>query len=181
MTAVALALILCLGMGVPALAEGKPASAGAPNGKPVNAAPSAQCAQIPGCGVSVLFIPAYHITIVSTRAEDSDKVKVTDINWTDGPDGKKVTATFSHDVRDQNGVVMATVHSTVRAVYSQVDNRSRMLSVSASISGPFAQSFTQSTSLSGNQGYTDLYFQGQYVCTWTYEIAADGRRSSNMN
>ncbi|HOG01604.1 MAG TPA: hypothetical protein PKW29_10915, partial [Clostridia bacterium] len=107
MTAVALALILCLGMGVPALAEGKPASAGAP----VNAAPSAQSAQIPGCDASVLFIPAYHITIVSTRAEDSDKVKVTDINWTDGPDGKKVTAIFSHDVRDQNGVVMATVHS----------------------------------------------------------------------
>ena len=91
---------------------------------------------------------------------------------------KEVTTSFSHNIYDRNNALMATIISTVKGVYSQVDSTAEMISISASISGPYASYFTYSTSISGADGYLYVYYNGSQVGTFHYRIYTTGSISN---
>ena len=160
--ALVLSLVLCLSIGAPAFAlEGDLAHRDSTN------------IPVAGSDALVTFVPELEITIISTRVEDTDSIELASIDWTPyGPDEKEVVAAFNNRILDRNGVVMATVTSYARGVYSLVSPPwSQMLSVTAAISGPFANDISYSSSVSGNKGYLDLYFVSVYLATFIYTIS----------
>ncbi|WP_077609230.1 hypothetical protein [Clostridium sp. Marseille-P2415] len=134
--------------------------------------------------VSVVFVPEYEFTIVSTRLDNTDNVQLENIEWSNGnseinsrPE-KEVSAKFTHKIYDRNKKLMATATVTVEGVYSQVDRWSEITSVSATFSGEFKNDFSYSSSTSGNKGYLDIIFNGVTVNTQTYTISTNGRISN---
>ncbi|OQC29086.1 MAG: hypothetical protein BWX67_02214 [Thermotogae bacterium ADurb.Bin062] len=108
--ALVLSLVLCLSIGAPAFAlEGDLAHRDSTN------------IPVAGSDALVTFVPELEITIISTRVEDTDSIELASIDWTPyGPDEKEVVAAFNNRILDRNGVVMATVTSYARGVYSFV-------------------------------------------------------------
>lgn len=169
--AITLAIVLCFCVSASALAVGDSES-GVQSGQ--------QVAQFAGGDVAVLFVPAYKITVVGTRAEDADKVQLTDVNWTDSLDEREVTANFAYVIQE-DGEVVATVYSTVRGVYSQVNNWSEILSITAYITGTNASDYSYSTAKSGNHGYLYIDRSGVRAVTFTYTIATNGNITHSMS
>lgn len=160
----ALVLVLCLSIGAPALAlDGHFAQK------------SSTRIPVTGSGALVTFVPELEITIISTRVEDADSIELASIDWTPyGSDKKEVVARFNNRILDRTGEALATVTSTARGVYSLVTPWSQMLSVTATASGPYAHDIYYSSSISGNNGYLDLYFEAAYLTTFTYTISTNG-------
>jgi hypothetical protein len=88
---------------------------------------------------------------------------------------KEVTKTFSHRIFDRKGVLMATVLSTVKGIYSQVDSYAYSTDIDP-VSNSSDISF--STSISGADGYLDIYYQGMLGGSMHYHISTNGSISN---
>ncbi|TZE82315.1 hypothetical protein [Calorimonas adulescens] len=123
------------------------------------------------------------LIIVTTPVEqendyviESEPVEV-GLEGVDGPGSvpeKQASVTFSHKVYDRDGVLIATVYSTVTGWYSEVDKWSEISSITAEITGELAHDFTYTTSKSGNTGTLKLYFNGLSAGTFNYRINYHG-------
>ncbi|HWS31071.1 MAG TPA: hypothetical protein VN512_13275 [Clostridia bacterium] len=161
--AATLTLFVCISLSAPALAVG--------NGTEL---PQSGNIPVAKCDALVTFISDLEFTILSTRAEDADKVELSGIRWVNGPNEKEVTAVFRQKIYDASGALMATIPSTVKGVCSLLDGRSRILNVTAAVFGPYAQRFSHAASISGSYGYLNLYASGILTGTMTYSISPGG-------
>ena len=103
---------------------------------------------------------------------ETDYSKVFDTIQSD-PD-RQASRTFTHNIYDRNGKLLAKVTSTVRETYSQADSWAIITGITPSASGPFAHDFSFGTSMSGSEGYLDIYFSGLPAGTMHYKIYSNG-------
>ncbi|RGE61833.1 hypothetical protein [Eisenbergiella massiliensis] len=93
---------------------------------------------------------------------------------------QETSRTFTHNIYDRNHTNIATVYSTVRGVYSQVDSWAQILDISAYATGSNAvvSQITFNTSKSGSDGYLYIYFGGASSGTMHYKIYTNGTISN---
>ena len=90
------------------------------------------------------------------------------------PDKTK-TKYFTHRIFDRNGNFMLNLTTAVTGLYSQVDGgSSRMLNISESFSGAYANDFSYSTVLNGSTGTIYLYYRGRNAGAIKYGIYTNG-------
>ena len=90
------------------------------------------------------------------------------------PDKTK-TKYFTHRVFDRNGKFMAYLTTSVTGLYSQVDGgSSRIINISESFSGAYANDFSYSTVLNGSTGTIYLYYRGRNAGAIKYGIYTNG-------
>ena len=90
------------------------------------------------------------------------------------PDKTK-TKYFTHRVFDRNGKFMAYLTTSVTGLYSQVDGgSSRIINISGSFSGAYANNLSYSTVLNGSTGTIYLYYRGRNAGAIKYGIYTNG-------
>ena len=90
------------------------------------------------------------------------------------PDKTK-TKYFTHRVFDRNGKFMAYLTTSVTGLYSQVDGgSSRIINISGSFSGAYANNFSYSTVLNGSMGTIYMYYRGINAGAIKYRIYTNG-------
>lgn len=90
------------------------------------------------------------------------------------PDKTK-TKYFTHRVFDRNGKFMANLTTSVTGLYSQVDGgSSRIINISGSFSGAYANNLSYSTELNGSTGTIYMYYRGINVGAIKYRIYTNG-------
>ena len=90
------------------------------------------------------------------------------------PDKTK-TKYFTHRVFDRNGKFMAYLTTSVTALYSQVDGgSSRIINISGSFSGAYANNLSYSTVLNGSTGTIYMHYRGINVGAIKYRIYTNG-------
>ena len=90
------------------------------------------------------------------------------------PDKTK-TKYFTHRVFDRNGKFMAYLTTSVTGLYSQVDGgSSRIINISGSFSGAYANNLSYSTVLNGSTGTIYMHYRGINVGAIKYRIYTNG-------
>lgn len=107
---------------------------------------------------------------LTQEAYETDKA----LNSARGYSEREKTKTFSHIIFDRNGITMATVYSTVTGIYSEVDHEAYLTSIKGNPTGEYARAISWTSSISGDTGYLNLFFNGYPICTFTYKIYTNG-------
>lgn len=115
-------------------------------------------------GIMLLPVSAF-------AAERPDNVNAKDYSQVFSPPEKEVRKSFSHNIYDVKGVFLGTISTTVRGIYSQVDSYASITDITFVAS---SSSFSLIKSISGADGYLDIYYLGGYGGSIHYHISTNG-------
>lgn len=111
-----------------------------------------------------------------------DETENTELNTQDiqfpilqGFPDKTKTKYFTYRIFDHNGNFMVNLTTAVTGLYSQVDiGSSKMLNISGSFSGAYANNISYSAVLNGSMGTIYLYYRGINAGAIKYRIYTNG-------
>lgn len=87
---------------------------------------------------------------------------------------KEKTAVFSHTILDRNGEELGTFTATVKGIYSEADREAYLTSMTGTFSGTYASRLSYTSSINGQTGSVNIYFNGIKVGTLSYKIYTNG-------
>lgn len=119
--------------------------------------------------------------IVSTKVDEKkssryyEEIDLVDVDFgTESEPQKPTSATFSHNIYDRNGILMATAYVTVEGVYSEAEQWSEITDITAEFEGESAHNFSYSPSINGDTGTVNIYFNGLNAGSFRYKIYYNG-------
>lgn len=126
------------------------------------------------------------LVIVSTKVDEKkasryyEEIELVDVDFKGqvGPESepqKPTSATFSHNIYDRNGILVATAYVTIEGVYSEVEQWSEITDITVNFEGELAQDFSYTSSISGDTGTVKIYFNGANAGGFKYKIYYNGR------
>lgn len=128
---------------------------------------------LPANTLAATKIHTSDFTIISKKVITTLEIKSEDAIVFSYPE-KETSESFEHKIYDRNGILMATVTTTIKGWYCEVDRDSWVSKISYSVSGDFADNISGKTSKSGNTASLKLYFNGVYLKTFKYKINYNG-------
>ena len=87
---------------------------------------------------------------------------------------KEKTAVFTYTILDRNGEELGTFTATVKGIYSEADRETYLTSMTGTFSGTYASSFSYTSSINGQTGSVNIYFDGIKEGTFSYRIHTNG-------
>lgn len=87
---------------------------------------------------------------------------------------RETDISYSYDIYDRDGILLARLVSTVEGVYSQADGYALVSSVTGGFSGADADRFSCTSSCNGNTGTIAVWCDGSDLVSFSYRLNTNG-------